>query len=535
MKNLNGGDQRVLTTQNRILELIATGRPFQDILDSLCLLIEEQSTSAVCSILLIDKDNARLRSGAGPSAPQEYMDILDGLNIGKCAGSCGTAAFLGKPVIVADVEHDPLWKDFQEVASRFNIKACWSTPFFSSTGAVLGTFAISHAYPCAPSSFDERLLQTASYLAGIATESHLFAGELIKSQRLESIGVLAGGMAHDFNNLLISILGNISLAKLHAKPGDEVHRVLSAAENASLRARDITLRLLTFARGGAPGAATESISDVVEKTAGFVLLGSKVRWEASFDPDIRNVEIDKGQVSQVIQNVLVNASQAMPMGGAIGIRGETVSINGGGVLPLEPGDFVRVSVTDEGIGIPVDHQARIFEPFFSTKDDGRGLGLATSYSIMKQHGGCIDVQSRPGEGTTFYLYFPVSHADPDHPESEGGLDSEMSGTVLVMDDEDSVRRVMGDMLTALGCKVEFTRDGNEAVELFEKRWTEQKPPFDLVILDLTVPGGMGGDVALRHLKKIDPTVKAVATSGYTNDPVLAKYDYGFVGRLAEPY
>ena len=274
---------RILATQNKILELIAKRSSFQKILDSLCLLVEQQSEGATCSILLVDRDRRRLRIGAGPSVSPEYMAALDGLSIAENTGSCGSAAFQREPVICADVEHDPQWANFREVAARLGIKSCWSTPFFSSTDQVLGTFAISHSYPCAPDPFDCQLLQTSSYLAGIATENQLFETEMIKDQKLESVGVLAGGIAHDFNNLLTAIMGSIELAMARVTPGDEVHRLLSAAATASVRAREITRQLLTFASGGVPVTSAESISDVIRETADFTLVGSNVRYEARFE------------------------------------------------------------------------------------------------------------------------------------------------------------------------------------------------------------------------------------------------------------
>ena len=233
-------ERRILSTQAKIPELIAKRGAFQGILDSLCLLIEQQSEGATCSILLVDKDGSCLRVGAGPNVPPAYLARLDGLSIAEDTGSCGSAAFRREPVICADVERAPEWATLLDVAASFDIRSCWSTPFFSSTDQVLGTFAISHAYPCAPTPFDHQLLQTASYLAGIATENELFEAELVKDQRLESVGVLAGGIAHDFNNLLTAIMGNIELAALRVQPDSEVQKLLSSATTASVRAREIT-------------------------------------------------------------------------------------------------------------------------------------------------------------------------------------------------------------------------------------------------------------------------------------------------------
>ncbi len=237
----------------------------------------------------------------------------------------------------------------------------------------------------------------------------------------------------------------------------------------------------------------------------------------------------------MIQNVLVNATQAMPAGGVIRIQGRMVG--GRGLVAVSPhqAEWVRVSIADDGIGIPRDHLRRIFDPFFSTKEKGRGLGLATSHSIMKKHGGWIDVESSLGNGTIFYLYFPVSKGKLRTAELDVELPAGAGGTILVMDDEESVRTLLGRMLTALGYEVILARDGSEAVALFEARRTHEEP-CDLVLLDLTVRGGMGGVSALNHLKAADPEVRAVAMSGYSNSPILADYAaHGFVGRLEKPY
>jgi len=528
-------ERRILSAQTKILELLAKRGAFQDILDSLCLLVEQESEGAKCSILLVDKDRSCLRAGAWPNIAPAYMAKLDGLRIAENMGSCGSVAFRREPVICADVEHDPEWAALLDVAATFDIKSCWSTPFFSSTDQVLGTFAITHAYACAPTPFDYQLLQTASYFAGIATENELFETELVKDQKLESVGVLAGGIAHDFNNLLTAIMGNIELAALRVKPESEVHKLLCSATTASIRAREITQRLLTFASGGAPVTAAESVSQIVRETADFTLAGSNVRCEMRLDDDVPFVEIDRGQITQVIQNVLVNAVHAMPGGGAIRIHGQTVDGRGPRAVAGQSQTCVRVSISDDGIGIPQGDLRRIFDPFFSTKGDGRGLGLATSHSIMRRHGGWIDVESSLGNGTTFYLYFPVSAGQPRSPARVVELARDAGGTVLVMDDESLVREVLGATLTALGYGVTLARDGGEAVVRFKSRHAEGRP-FNLVILDPTVRGGMGGAAALSRLQEIDSEVRAVAMSGYSNSPILADYEaHGFVARLEKPF
>jgi len=360
--------------------------------------------------------------------------------------------------------------------------------------------------------------------------------ELLKSQKLESVGILAGGIAHDFNNILMAILGNISMAKMFAKPGDKIFERLSEAEKASLRARDLTQQLLTFSRGGEPVRKHISISELIQDSATFALTGSDVRCEFSLPGDLWPVEVDDGQISQVINNLVINADQAMPEGGIIKVRAENIIVDKDHSLPLKEGRYVKISIEDQGIGIPKEHLSKIFDPYFTTKQKGSGLGLATTYSILKKHGGYITVESELRVGSIFHIYLPASRerAAPKK-EVEEEIFIPGRGRVLVMDDEDMVREVAGEMLTQLGYEVELAKDGAEAIKLY-KQAIEAKEPYDAVILDLTVPGGMGGKEAIKRLLEIDPKVKAIVSSGYSNDPIMAEFKrYGFMGVVAKPY
>ncbi|MBI5250613.1 MAG: PAS domain S-box protein [Desulfomonile tiedjei] len=366
------------------------------------------------------------------------------------------------------------------------------------------------------------------------TEKQKIENELIRMEKLESVGILAGGIAHDFNNILTVILGNVTLAKLFCKPGEKVHYRLSEAEKAVMRAQDLTRQLLTFAKGGTPVKATASIADIVKESCAFALTGSNVKFEARFAEDLWNAEVDKGQISQVINNLIINAGQAMPMGGKIKITASNQIIPEGSP-GRKPGKFIKITIKDEGSGIPKEHLLRIFDPYFTTKSDGTGLGLATSYSIIKKHDGMIDVDSRLGKGTTFSLYLPASGQTK--LESQDGSDYIFtgSGKVLLMDDEENILELAGEMLAILGFEVVMAKDGAEAVELFRSHF-DSPNPFTLVIMDLTVPGGLGGAEAIKLLLEIDPNVKAIVSSGYCNDPVMAQYErYGFSGVVVKPY
>jgi PAS domain S-box-containing protein len=366
------------------------------------------------------------------------------------------------------------------------------------------------------------------------TENRKLEAELSKASKLESLGLLAGGIAHDFNNILTGIFGNISLARMFAGQTSGVHERLDKAEQSCQRAKDMTSQLLTFARGGSPIKRTRATSQLVKESCDIAVLGSNVRCEFTFPPGLWAVDVDQTQIGQAINNILLNAVQAMPDGGIISVRAENVAAGARDGLPLSA-NYVRISIRDQGPGIVPEHLPRIFDPFFTTKFKGRGLGLATAYSIMKKHDGLIEVESRPGEGATFHIWLPASAQDPatidsDHREPQPG-----EGRVLVMDDEPDILNFAHAALSRLGYEVELARDGAEAIRRYTVARLNDRP-FAAVIMDLTIPGGMGGKEAIRQLREIDPQVRAIVSSGYSNDPVMAEFrGHGFLGVVAKPY
>lgn len=359
--------------------------------------------------------------------------------------------------------------------------------------------------------------------------------ELLKAQKLESVGILAGGIAHDFNNLLTTVLGNISIALLDLDQGHPAYQGLARAERATLRAQDLTQQFLTFSKGGAPVKKTTSIGDLIRESAGFALRGAKVKCDFDVPDTLWLVDIDEGQMSQVIHNLIINADQAMPNGGTISVRCENVTLPVPEGPPLSGGLYVKIVIQDQGIGIPQKDLVKIFDPYFTTKQRGTGLGLATSYAIIQKHGGCIFAESELNAGATFTIYLPATGRAGAVRRDENARLPATEGKILIMDDDEDVRETAGSSLRRLGYSVAFAEDGSRAIELYEEA-RKAGNPYDAVIMDLTISGGMGGRETIRRISEIDPAVKAIVSSGYSNDPVMADYpDYGFAGVVAKPY
>ena len=358
---------------------------------------------------------------------------------------------------------------------------------------------------------------------------------LARASKLESVGVLAGGIAHDFNNLLTVVIGNLSLAKMDGRIEPDTIRFLDESEKAAARAKDLTQQLLTFSKGGEPVRISTRLPDIVREATQFGLHGSNVRSEFHIAPDLWAVEVDKGQIAQVVHNLIINASQAMPSGGLIGITLENHEAAPDSPRPgLTPGRYVRISISDTGVGIGEENLARIFDPYFSTKPQGSGLGLATVYSIVKKHQGHIDVVSKVGQGTTFNVWIPAALKAPAASASSAD-DAGKPGRVLIMDDELSIRQLGSAVIKRMGLEVTAVNDGTSVVEEYAAA-TASGRPYDLVILDLTVPGGMGGAEAMQRLRKMDGKVRAIVSSGYSSDPVMANHvQHGFSARVPKPY
>jgi PAS domain S-box-containing protein len=367
------------------------------------------------------------------------------------------------------------------------------------------------------------------------TEKKALQNELFKVQKLESLGLLAGGIAHDFNNILTAILANISLAKCLIPNANAAHIRLDLAEKASGRAADLARQLLTFAKGGKPIKKTLSPAKLLFEAANFALHGANVSCEFSIPDDLWTIEADPGQINQVVNNLVVNAIQAMTCGGHIHISSENIHYTNDESLPLGSGRYVRISIADTGIGIHEEIRQKIFDPYFTTKPYGNGLGLATTYSIVRNHGGHITVTSTAGKGTTFFIYLPALDACLAEALVEEVALTGNSGKILVMDDEEMVRNVAVDMARHMGYQPVSCDSGDKAVSLYRDA-LQSGASFRAVLMDLTIPGGMGGEEALRHIIALDPKVRAIASSGYSDCQAIGDFrKHGFQGVLPKPY
>ena len=361
--------------------------------------------------------------------------------------------------------------------------------------------------------------------------------ELLKGRKLEAVGVLAGGIAHDFNNILAAILGNIELAAHRiSEKDDKVVSLLNDAQKATRRATKLTQQLLTFSKGGEPVKEAISLPELIKDSADFVLPGSRISCDYDFVEDLWSVDIDSGQISQVIQNIIINADHAMPEGGKIKISCANVEDPASeALLSVHQGSFVRISIQDSGIGIPREIIDKIFDPYFSTKQHGSGLGLAICHSIINKHDGYLTVNSIPGRGTTLTFYLPAVFAVNNSLGALKTVCTVKSVKIMVMDDEEILRNLVASQLAILGHESVLVTDGEQAINKYQEL-QDCRSPVDLVIMDLTIPGGVGGQEAAQRLLHLDPEAKIIVASGYSNDPIMANYrDYGFCAAVSKPF
>jgi two-component system cell cycle sensor histidine kinase/response regulator CckA len=374
------------------------------------------------------------------------------------------------------------------------------------------------------------------------TERRNLEAELFKAKKLESLGLLAGGIAHDFNNILTGVISNIFMVKSALQPESDSHNLLVEAEKASFRAARLVQQLLTFARGGSPVKAVISIKEIIEEAVTFCLSGSTVTVRMDIPGDLPPIDADKGQIEQVMQNLVINAVQAMPNGGVLQVAAVALELVPDSVLVkaanfrLHPGAYIKITIDDDGIGVSPENIDKLFDPYFTTKPKGHGLGLTIAYSIIARHNGAIMVDSTVGKGTRFTIVLPSATTQQPSGENEQPQEQpQPGGRILVMDDEPVVRTVLIKLLGIVGYDVVCTASGQEALEVYQAA-VRSGLPFKTVILDLTIPGGMGGKETVLKLLEFDPAARVIVTSGYSNDPIMADYqEHGFCGAIAKPF
>lgn len=538
----------LLELQSSILGVAASSDVYSELTRKLCIMAEQLVPDSVASIMLYDRDDDKLYVHTAPNIPQAAIDALNGLQVG--VGSCGNAVYHDQAMYVCNTFQDKRWSEVKSFAETFDIASCWSLPIHNDNNEVIGTFALSSFEERQPSNFQRKLLHTCASIAGILLQKERFIQqseewekETLRAEKLESIGVLAGGIAHDFNNLLGIVIGNIGMTLRAVDEESKEHGYLLSASKASKRAAELTQQLLTFSKGGDPVKKLSNLRETINESAEFVLHGSgiAVSFVCPNEADCQRpliADIDNGQIGQVIRNIILNARQAMGNSGEVIIDCcATSEVPEALQSKLKAERYHRITIQDTGPGISPEDVDKIFDPYFTTKAGGSGLGLALSFSIIKKHDGHISVESTLGEGTQFTIYLPASEAIV-----ETGADNVVSlesancrGRVMVMDDQQMLHDVAEAMLDELGYQTLHAVDGEQAVEMYDEAVSNGET-IDMVIMDLTIPGGMGGKEAVQEVLAIDDEAKVIVSSGYSNDAIMARYqEYGFKGALTKPY
>jgi len=531
----------------------ATSR-LEDALAFVCRAVEAQSADIVCSVLILDPSGRYLSHGAAPSLPEAYVHAINGLVIGPKAGSCGTAAFLGQPVIVSDIAHDPLWEDYRHLALPHGLRACWSTPITSGEGGVLGTFALYYREARLPSEHEREIVQWATPLAAMVIEEKVFLdliaenvtekrkleAQLRQAQKMEAVGRLAGGIAHDFNNLLTIMQGHLELLAEELGPQHPGRRRAEQVAAAADRAASLTGQLLAFSRMQILQFRVINLNAVVTEISKLLrpLLRENIDLSIELDPDLAHALADRGQIEQVILNLVVNACDAMAVGGGrLLIKTANVELDEAWANlhpPTTAGSYVVLSVSDTGTGMDAETQARMFEPFFTTKDQGRGtgLGLATVYGIVKQSNGHIWVKTEPGQGTSFQVYLPRTKAQA------AGIEAPTLGkgypigdeTILLIEDEDGVRQIVTEMLEQCGYKVLAAKNGAEGIEL----GSHYPKTIHLLVADL-IMSGVDGFKAAARLTRLRPGIGVIYISGFSAVSDVQRQEIGSAILLQKPF
>jgi PAS domain S-box-containing protein len=525
-----------LRSIRNVNQLITREKNRDRLIQGICSSMVESKSFENAWIVLVDEHGQPVTSTASCNSNFSSVNLFENGELPVCA----QRAMKQKKVIVIEDPHKQC-PECSILREKFNTGSM--AVRLESEGEIYGVLCASMPQELLASEdekalFEEVAEDIAFALRDISLRSthDLLQQEQLRAAKLESIGTLAGGIAHDFNNLLTGIMGNIGLAKSFLPPTSDVFEVLDEAEKAATRSRDLTQQLLTFARGGKPIKKITNIVKTVSDAATFALRGSRVKLELSLPESLWEAEVDEGQISQVIHNLVINADDAMPGGGTLSITGRNIKQPRWGILPLIGGHYIEIVVRDTGTGITPEHLQKIFEPYFTTKQKGSGLGLTSAYSIIKSHGGSLLVDSVVNEGSIFRIYLPASRKTAKGEKEVASQQSpQAGGKILIMDDDEIIRKMLKNMLNLAGYEVETTADGAEAIVKYRQAATGGNP-FDAVIMDLTIPGGMGGKEAIQELLAFDPNAAVVVSSGYATDPIMSEYKkYGFSAVIAKPY
>jgi signal transduction histidine kinase len=496
-------------------------------LDAMARIVEAKNPGMRCSILLINRDSNCVRVGAGPSLPAEYNAAVEGLHIGPAVGSCGTAAYWDVAVVVEDIGTDPLWRDLREAAQIAGVGACWSHPIRATNGDVLGAMALYASTPSRPAQYQMDALEIAAHMVGLAVERENLQAQLRQAAKMEALGVMAGGIAHDFNNLLGVILGNAELMR-DDLTGVEVQSMLADVIGAARSATGLCQQLLAYAGRGAIAIETVDVNTVIREL--LQLVHVTLSKKASLRHDLGAgmcVTADASQLRQVLLNLVTNAAEAIG-----NQQGEVVVLtrSATSVTAEVPHNLVEIVVSDNGCGMHPETQQRIFDPFFSTKAEGRGLGLAAVKGIVDAHGWDLSVRSTPGSGSVFTLRMPRVLPDPAPPAPRPARTEAAPARILVVDDEPGMCKVVSRVLERAGMQVVQAADGAQAIA----RFRDEAATIDCVVLDLNMPR-LDGQEVFAELRRIRPDARVLLMSGFAEQEVLDRFrDSGLAGVVQKP-
>ena len=533
--------QRIMFLQREMLRNALIRSDFDVLVDELCQLAESYFEGSVATVMLFNQQRDALYVANAPSLDDEVVEAFAGLCPGD--GSCGNAVYHNEPMYVSDTQSDLRWRNVEHLAIRFHICSCFSFPITDNIGQAIGSFALSLFQPTRPSGFLVALLDTCASICSVIKQRQASDSlhaqvmeESARMRRLESLGVLAGGIAHDFNNLLTAVMGNIDLVLLDL-PNGRSRDSLELAAKAVSQATNLSQKLLTVAKGNDPIKLWRDIRELIKESVELSLYGSNVNSELLGLDSIStpHVKIDPGQICQVIQNLVINARQAMPNGGTVRVTCFEQQVEGHPHLP--PGEYLGITVSDSGNGMSDEVKNHLFDPYYTTRETGSGLGLFICHSVINRHGGWISVNSKVGCGTKITFLLPhefKADAIAENPVPAATATTKRRN-VLIMDDQRIIRDTLRSILEQLDHRVFEASSGEEALACF-KRQRELGNAIDVSILDLTIPGGMGGIEALRGLRDIDPNAKVIVSSGYSaGESCIDHAEAGFDASIAKPY